>query len=123
MFVGEGFAGDEPQRAVAADHGGVILFFDRPAHDFPAPPSMQTAEEVGEPLVPLAIPVIAGSVGAGNGAAKLLVMPERRIEWLSALCVTMVSVRLVSSASSAWPATEFVVALERLMGFVAVSIE
>ena len=129
MFVGEGFLRvmnlSELSLQIA---GGVILFLIALRMIFP-PPDAQALEQVGEPLiVPLAIPAIAGPSALATVLLLVSQAPERRMEWIAALCVTMAvsAVVLVMAERIQRVAGErFVVALERLMGLVlvAVSIE
>ena len=129
MFVGESFLRvmnlSELSLQIA---GGVILFLIALRMIFP-PPDGQTPELAGEPLiVPLAIPAIAGPSALATVLLLVSQAPQRRMEWVAALCVTMAvsAVVLVLAERIQRVAGErFVVALERLMGLVlvAVSIE
>ncbi len=129
MFVGESFLRvmnlSELSLQIA---GGVILFLIALRMIFP-PPDGQTPELVGEPLiVPLAVPAIAGPSALATVLLLVSQAPERRVEWIAALCVTMAvsAIVLVLAERIQRVAGErFVVALERLMGLVlvAVSIE
>lgn len=129
MFVGESFLRvmnlSELSLQIA---GGVILFLIALRMIFP-PPDGQTPELVGEPLiVPLAVPAIAGPSALATVLLLVSQAPQRRVEWIAALCVTMAvsAIVLVLAERIQRVAGErFVVALERLMGLVlvAVSIE
>ncbi|MBK6293484.1 MAG: NAAT family transporter [Rhodoferax sp.] len=129
MFVGESFLRvmnlSELSLQIA---GGVILFLIALRMIFP-PSDAQAPEQVGEPLiVPLAIPAIAGPSALATVLLLVSQAPERRMEWIAALCVTMAvsAVVLVLAERIQRIAGErFVMALERLMGLVlvAVSIE
>jgi MarC family membrane protein len=129
MFVGESFLRvmnlSELSLQIA---GGVILFLIALRMIFP-PPDAVTPELVGEPLiVPLAVPAIAGPSALATVLLLVSQAPERRVEWIAALCVTMAvsAIVLVLAERIQRVAGErFVMALERLMGLVlvAVSIE
>ena len=84
---------------------------------------------MGEPLiVPLAIPAIAGPSALATVLLLVSQAPEKRLEWVAALCVTMTVsavVLVLAERIQRVAGDRFVVALERLMGLVlvAVSIE
>ena len=129
MFVGEGFLRVMGLSELSLQiGGGVILFLIALRMIFP-PPQVETPDERGEPLiVPLAIPAIAGPSALATVLLLVSQAPERRLEWIAALCVTMAvsAIVLVLAERIQRVAGErFVVALERLMGLVlvAVSIE
>jgi MarC family membrane protein len=129
MFVGEGFLQVMNLSELSLQiGGGVILFLIALRMIFPAP-AVETVEPMGEPLiVPLAIPAIAGPSALATVLLLVSQAPEKRMEWIAALCVTMTvsAVVLVLAERIQRVAGErFVVALERLMGLVlvAVSIE
>jgi small neutral amino acid transporter SnatA (MarC family) len=90
---------------------------------------MESDESLGEPLiVPLAIPAIAGPSALATVLLLVSQAPEKRIEWIAALCVTMsvsAVVLVLAERIQRVAGDRFVVALERLMGLVlvAVSIE
>ena len=105
--------------------GGVILFLIALRMVFP-PPESPEPETEGEPLiVPLAIPMIAGP----SALAKVLLLvsqqPEKRLEWIAALCVTVAVsavVLLGAERVQRLVGSRVVHALERLMGLVLVSV-
>ena len=129
MFLGEGFlrvlnlSGLSLQVA-----GGVVMFLIALRMIFPPPPS-QVPELLGEPLiVPLAIPAIAGPSAMATVMLLVSQAPERRLEWVGALCVTMAVgaiVLLLAERIQRVLGERVVVAVERLMGLilVAVSVE
>lgn len=126
MFVGEGFLRVMGLSALSLQiGGGVILFLIALRMIFP-PPTAATAQELGEPLiVPLAIPAIAGPSALATVLLLVSQAPERRLEWIAALCVTMTvsAIVLVLAERIQRVAGErFVVALERLMGLVLVAL-
>jgi MarC family membrane protein len=129
MFVGESFLRIMNLSALSLQiGGGVILFLIALRMIFP-PPMTQAAAETREPLiVPLAIPAIAGPSALATVLLLVSQAPERRIEWIAALCVTMMvsaAVLVLAERIQRVAGDRFVVALERLMGLVlvAVSIE
>jgi small neutral amino acid transporter SnatA (MarC family) len=83
-------------------------------------------ETLEEPLiVPLAIPAIAGPSALATVLLLVSQAPERRVEWIAALCVTMsvsAVVLVLSERIQQIVGKRFVMALERLMGLVLVSV-
>jgi MarC family membrane protein len=129
MFIGEGFLRVMNLSELSLQiGGGVILFLIALRMIFP-PPNVVTVEPVGEPLiVPLAIPAIAGPSALATVLLLVSQAPEKRLEWIAALCVTMTVsavVLVLAERIQRVAGDRFVVALERLMGLVlvAVSIE
>jgi small neutral amino acid transporter SnatA (MarC family) len=108
--------------------GGVILFLIALRMIFP-PPKTHDETELREPLiVPLAIPAIAGPSALATVLLLVSQAPERRLEWVAALCVTMTvsaTVLVLAERIQRVAGDRIVTALERLMGLVlvAVSIE
>jgi small neutral amino acid transporter SnatA (MarC family) len=73
--------------------GGVVLFLIALRMIFPPPPA-EGAVQLGEPLiVPLAIPALAGPSALATVMLLVSQAPERRLEWVAALSVTMVGLR------------------------------
>jgi small neutral amino acid transporter SnatA (MarC family) len=73
----------------------------------------------------LAIPAIAGPSALATVLLLVSQQPERRLEWVAALCVTMVisAVVLVSAERiQRVIGPRLVTAVERLMGLVLVSV-
>jgi small neutral amino acid transporter SnatA (MarC family) len=105
--------------------GGVILFLIALRMVFP-PPASDEPETREEPLiVPLAIPAIAGPSALATVLLLVSQAPERRVEWIAALCVTMsvsAIVLVLSERIQRVVGKRFVMALERLMGLVLVSV-
>lgn len=129
MFIGSGFLRVMNLSALSLQiGGGVILFLIALRMIFP-PPRLDSAEPVSEPLiVPLAIPAIAGPSALATVLLLVSQAPEKRLEWIAALCVTMsvsAIVLVLAERIQRLAGERFVVALERLMGLVlvAVSIE
>ncbi|MEO8119294.1 MAG: MarC family protein [Rhodoferax sp.] len=130
MFVGDGFLRVMNLSELSLQiGGGVILFLIALRMIFPPPPGIEGPDTRGEPLiVPLAIPAIAGPSALATVLLLVSQAPERRMEWIAALCVTMTVsavVLVLAERIQRVAGDRFVVALERLMGLVlvAVSIE
>ena len=126
MFVGEGFLHVMNLSDLALQiGGGVILFLIALRMVFP-PPELGESEQTEEPLiVPLAVPAIAGPSALATVLLLVSQQPERRLEWIGALCVTMlISAIVLVSAERIQRVigTRLVTAVERLMGLVLVSV-
>ena len=126
MFVGESFLRLMNLSELALQiGGGVILFLIALRMVFP-PPASDEPETREEPLiVPLAIPAIAGPSALATVLLLVSQAPERRVEWIAALCVTMsvsAIVLVLSERIQRVVGKRFVMALERLMGLVLVSV-
>lgn len=126
MFVGESFLRvmnlSELSLQIA---GGVVLFLIALRMIFP-PPASDAVEVVGEPLiVPLAIPAVAGPSAMATVLLLVSQAPERRMEWIGALVVTMVVgavVLLLAERIQRWLGERVVIAVERLMGLILVAV-
>jgi MarC family membrane protein len=105
--------------------GGVVLFLIALRMIFPPLPAAGAAQQ-GEPLiVPLAIPALAGPSAMATVMLLVSQAPERRLEWVLALSVTMAvcAVVLVLAERIQRVVGERVVtAFERLMGLILVAI-
>ncbi len=105
--------------------GGVIMFLIALRMIFP-PPSTGEPEQMMEPLiVPLAIPAVAGPSALATVLLLVSQAPERRMEWIGALCITMVIstvVLVLAERIQRIAGDRFVIALERLMGLVLVAL-
>ncbi len=105
--------------------GGVILFLIALRMVFP-PAATDETEPEGEPLiVPLAVPMIAGPSALATVLLLVSQQPEKRLEWIAALCVTMLVsavVLLGAERVQRMVGSRVVHALERLMGLVLVSV-
>jgi MarC family membrane protein len=126
MFVGERFLQVMNLSELALQiGGGVILFLIALRMVFPPAESVDP-EQVEEPLiVPLAVPAIAGPSALATVLLLVSQQPEKRLEWIAALCVTMaVSAVVLVSAERIQRIIGHrpVVAIERLMGLVLVSV-
>ena len=126
MFVGESFLRVMNLSDLALQiGGGVILFLIALRMVFP-PPEGIDAEQTTEPLiVPLAVPAVAGPSALATVLLLVSQQPEKRLEWIGALCVTMlVSAVVLVSAERIQRVigNRPVLAMERLMGLVLVSV-
>ena len=126
MFVGEGFLRVMNLSELSLQiGGGVILFLIALRMVFP-PATVLEAEIFEEPLiVPLAVPAIAGPSALATVLLLVSQQPERRLDWIAALCVTMLvsAVVLVSAERiQRLIGSRLLVAVERLMGLVLVSV-
>jgi len=126
MFVGESFLRVMNLSELSLQiGGGVILFLIALRMVFP-PAATAEAEITTEPLiVPLAVPAVAGPSALATVLLLVSQQPDRRMEWIGALCVTMlVSAVVLVSAERIQRiiGDRLVVAAERLMGLVLVSV-
>ena len=128
MFVGDGFLRlmnlSDLSLQIA---GGVVLFLIALRMIFPPPPLPPGTElPVGEPLiVPLAIPALAGPSALATVLLLVSQAPERRLEWVAALCVTMAVcavVLVLAERIQRLLGDRVVMAFERLMGLILVAI-
>jgi MarC family membrane protein len=105
--------------------GGVVLFLIALRMIFPPPP-VAGAVQQGEPLiVPLAIPALAGPSALATVMLLVSQAPERRLEWVAALSVTMLVcavVLVLAERIQRVLGDRVVVAFERLMGLILVAI-
>lgn len=126
MFVGEGFLRVMNLSELSLQiGGGVILFLIALRMVFP-PHGVEADDILTEPLiVPLAIPALAGPSALATVLLLVSQQPDKRLEWIAALCVTMIisAVVLVSAERILRViGNRLVVAVERLMGLVLVSV-
>ena len=126
MFVGDGFLRVMNLSGLSLQiAGGVILFLIALRMVFP-PTEAQTAVMVGEPLiVPLAVPALAGPSALATVMLLVSEAPERRLEWIAALSVTMLVcavVLVMAERIQKVLGERFVVAVERLMGLILVAV-
>lgn len=105
--------------------GAVILFLIALRMIFP-PAQAAATEFTQEPLiVPLAIPALAGPSALATVLLLVSQAPARRIEWVAALCVTMLVcavVLLLAERIERALGERLVSAFERLMGLILVAI-
>lgn len=126
MFIGEGFLKLMGLRDTSLQlAGGVVLFLIALRMIFPPPVSTEQDFQ-GEPLiVPLAIPSIAGPSALATVILLVSQAPERRLEWIGALTVTIVVgaiVLLLAERIQRLLGERFVMAMERLMGLILVAM-
>ncbi len=126
MFVGQSFLKAMSLSDVSLQIGGaVVLFFIALRMIFPPPPQ-DSPVPVAEPLiVPLAIPALAGPSAMATVLLLVSQAPERRMEWVAALSVTMLVcavVLLLAERLQRVVGLRVVSAFERLMGLILVSI-
>ncbi len=126
MFIGDGFLRvmnlSELSLQIA---GAVILFLIALRMIFPS--GHPEAEPLqGEPLiVPLAIPALAGPSALATVLLLVSQAPDRRMEWVAALCVTMAVcavVLVLAERIQRVLGERVVMAFERLMGLILVAI-
>ena len=135
MFVGKSFLTIMNLSDVSLQiAGGVILFLIALRMIFPPtefkPEGAPVADEIlAEPLiVPLAIPALAGPSALATVMLLVSQAPERKLEWVAALTVTMLVcavVLVLAERIQRLLGERVVIAVERLMGLilVAVSVE
>lgn len=126
MFVGEGFLRVMNLSELSLQiGGGVILFLIALRMVFPSN-VVEVEDILTEPLiVPLAIPALAGPSALATVLLLVSQQPDKRLEWIGALCVTMIisAIVLVSAERILRViGNRLVVAVERLMGLVLVSV-
>ena len=126
MFIGDGFLRLMNLSELSLQiGGGVILFLIALRMIFP-PPSSDTPDLAGEPLiVPLAIPAIAEPSALATVLLLVSQAPDRRLEWMGALCITMAVsavILVLAERIQRIAGDRFVMALERLMGLVLVAM-
>lgn len=126
MFVGQSFLKAMSLSDVSLQIGGaVVLFLIALRMIFPPPPQ-DSPVPVAEPLiVPLAIPALAGPSAMATVLLLVSQAPERRLEWVAALTVTMAVcavVLLLAERLQRVVGLRVVSAFERLMGLILVSI-
>ncbi len=126
MFVGQSFMKAMSLSDVSLQIGGaVVLFLIALRMIFPPPPQ-DSPVPLAEPLiVPLAIPALAGPSAMATVLLLVSQAPERRLEWVAALTVTMAVcavVLLLAERLQRVVGLRVVSAFERLMGLILVSI-
>lgn len=126
------FAGQSLLRAMSLSDvslqiaGAVVLFLIALRMIFPPPPTPSTTHTPLEPLiVPLAIPALAGPSAMATVLLLVSQAPERRLEWIAALCVTMSVCALVLLGAERLQrriGERGISAFERLMGLILVAM-
>ena len=129
MFVGESFLRLMSLSELSLQiGGGVVMFLIALRMIFPPPPTAEPVLATEPLIVPLAIPAVAGPSAMATVLLLVSQAPERRLEWIGALSITMVVstvILVLAERIQRVAGDRFVIALERLMGLVlvAVSIE
>ncbi len=106
--------------------GGIILFLIAMRMVFPAASSHGSQDDVlpEEPLiVPLAVPMLAGPSAMATVMLMVSQAPDRKLEWIAALAVTMTVcavVLLLSGQMQRLLGDSVLKAFERLMGLILV---
>jgi len=126
MFIGDAFLRVMNLSGLSLQiAGGVILFLIALRMVFP-PAEAPAAALVGEPLiVPLAVPALAGPSALATVMLLVSEAPDRRLEWIAALSVTMVVcavVLVLAERIQKVLGERFVIAVERLMGLILVAV-
>ena len=126
MFVGQSFLKAMSLSDVSLQIGGaVVLFLIALRMVFPPPAQDSPIPDVEPLIVPLAIPALAGPSAMATVLLLVSQAPERRLEWVAALTVTMVVcavVLLMAERLQEVVGERVVNAFERLMGLILVSI-
>jgi small neutral amino acid transporter SnatA (MarC family) len=126
MFAGQGFLAALGLSEVSLLIGGALVLFLIALRMIFPPPDTTAVEHTGEPLiVPLAIPALAGPSALATVLLLVSQAPERRLEWIGALCVTMGVCALVLLSADRLQrlvGLRVVSAFEKLMGLILVSI-
>ena len=126
MFVGESFLKVMGLSELSLQiGGGVIMFLIALRMIFPPPSTGEPALAMEPLIVPLAIPAVAGPSALATVLLLVSQAPERRLEWIGALCITMVVstiILVLAERIQRIAGDRFVIALERLMGLVLVAL-
>ena len=126
MFIGDAFLKVMNLSGLSLQiAGGVILFLIALRMVFPHAQEGETVMH-GEPLiVPLAVPALAGPSALATVMLLVSEAPERRLEWIAALSVTMLVcavVLVLAERIQKLLGERFVIAVERLMGLILVAV-
>lgn len=127
LFTGQyvlQFLGISPPALTLA--GGIILFLIAIRMIFPHPRTSLEESLEGEPfIVPLAIPYVAGPSALASVMFIMNQEPDRWPEWLLATCLAWAAtagIVFVSSGLSRFLGKRGLVAIERLMGMVLITL-
>lgn len=129
MFVGDRFLSVMGLSGLSLQiAGAVVLFLIALRMIFPNHTAYESTDDREPLIVPLAIPAVAGPSALATVMLLVSQAPERRVEWIAALSVTMVVcavVLVLADRIQRVIGDRVVLALERLMGLilVAVSVE
>ena len=126
MFMGQSFLKAMSLSDVSLQIGGALVLFLIALRMIFPPAHQDTPEVDSEPLiVPLAIPALAGPSAMATVLLLVSQAPDRRMEWVAALTVTMAVcavVLLLAERLQRLVGLRVVSAFERLMGLILVSI-
>ncbi len=126
MFVGQRFLQAMSLSDVSLQIGGaVVLFLIALRMIFPPPPQDSPVPATEPLIVPLAIPALAGPSAMATVLLLVSQAPDRRLEWVGALSVTMLVcavVLLLAERLQRIVGLRVDSAVERLMGLILVSI-
>jgi MarC family membrane protein len=126
MFAGQAFLQAMSLSGVSLQIGGALVLFLIALRMIFAPPTPDSPVPSHEPLiVPLAIPALAGPSALATVLLLVSQAPERRLEWVAALTVTMLVcavVLLLAERLQKRVGERVISAFERLMGLILVSI-
>ena len=126
MFAGQAFLRAMSLSDVSLLIGGALVLFLIALRMIFGPPTPESPVPSQEPLiVPLAIPALAGPSALATVLLLVSQAPERRLEWVAALSVTMLVcavVLLLAERLQQLVGKRVINAFERLMGLILVSI-
>lgn len=126
MFVGQSFLKAMSLSDVSLRIGGaLVLFLIALRMVFPPQAQESPVPDVEPLIVPLAIPALAGPSAMATVLLLASQAPDRRLEWVAALTVTMVVcavVLLMADRLQRVVGERVISAFERLMGLILVSI-
>ncbi len=126
MFAGQAFLKAMHLSEVSLQIGGaMVLFLIALRMVFPPPPGENPVPEHEPLIVPLAIPALAGPSALATVLLLVSQAPERRLEWVTALSLTMTVcavVLLLADRLQRLVGLRVIAAFERLMGLILVSI-
>jgi MarC family membrane protein len=126
MFVGDSFLRVMGLSGLSLQiAGAVVLFLIALRMIFPNHTAYESTDTREPLIVPLAIPALAGPSALATVMLLVSQAPERRLEWVAALSVTMAVCALVlvlSDRIQRLIGDRVVLALERLMGLILVAV-
>ncbi|MET3497105.1 MarC family protein [Variovorax boronicumulans] len=131
MFVGDGFLRVMGLSGLSLQiAGGVVMFLIAlrmifPPEHGPAPVDPNAAPAQEPLIVPLAVPALAGPSALATVMLLVSQAPERRLEWVAALSVTMAVcavVLVLAERIQRLVGERLVLAFERLMGLILVAV-
>ncbi len=106
--------------------GGIILMIIAIRMIFPARDKSLKEDVEGEPfIVPLAIPYVAGPSAMATALLMLSREPERWLDWLFAILLAWLASAIIiyfSSYFARFPGEKDLIAIERLMGMLLITV-